>query len=58
MSPVRSRKAADSPHEPVVVEVDTYVDREDLAPGAKTFVAAGDHVPAELLGYPRRAVQA
>jgi hypothetical protein len=38
---------------PVYVEVDTWIDRPDLPPGNRTFVAAGDRVPPDLIGYPR-----
>jgi hypothetical protein len=39
---------------PVVVDEDTHVVREDLGEGAVTFVAAGDAIPVELAGLPRR----
>jgi hypothetical protein len=38
---------------PVYVEVDTWIERPDLPAGNRTFVAAGDYVPAPLVGYPR-----
>jgi hypothetical protein len=37
----------------VGVDVDTLVSRPDLGPGCRTFVAAGDRVPAGLEGFPR-----
>jgi hypothetical protein len=45
--------------EPVVVDVDTLVERSDLDLGdlvAYTLVRAGDEVPRELVDAPRRAV--
>lgn len=39
---------------PVVVDEDTHVERKDLGPDVVTFVAAGDPVPADLAGLPRR----
>lgn len=37
----------------VRVDVDTWVERPDLAPSNRTFVAAGDLVPVGLESYPR-----
>ncbi len=37
------------------VDVDTLVDRPDLGPGCSTLIAAGDRIPPELAGFPRRA---
>jgi hypothetical protein len=39
----------------VYVEVDTWIERADLPAGNRTFVAAGDRVPPDLVGYPRTA---
>jgi hypothetical protein len=52
--PVARRRAP----APVIVEEDTHVVREDLGPESVTFVAAGDAIPAELAGLPRRPAQA
>jgi hypothetical protein len=40
--------------EPDRVEVDTLIERPDLGPESSTFIAAGDVVPRELAGLPRR----
>ncbi len=44
-----------SPSEPERATEDTLIERSDLGPGASTLVAAGDPIPAELAGLPRRA---
>lgn len=35
------------------VDVDTWIERPDLAPGNRTFVAAGDRIPFGLESFPR-----
>jgi hypothetical protein len=42
------------PPAPVVANEDTHVVREDLGADAVTFIAAGDPIPPELAGLPRR----
>lgn len=44
--------------QPLVVEVDTLIDRPDLGPGCSTLVAAGDKVPPHLADLPRRPREA
>jgi hypothetical protein len=39
---------------PEVADEDTHIVREDLGPDSVTFVAAGDPIPADLAGLPRR----
>ncbi len=45
---------AGSPPEMERAEVDLLIDRADLGPGSATLIAAGDPIPAELAGLPRR----
>jgi hypothetical protein len=37
-----------------VADQDTHIVREDLGADAVTFIAAGDTIPPELAGLPRR----
>lgn len=37
----------------ITVAVDTYIQRPDLGPNVRTFVAAGDQIPAGLEGHSR-----
>ncbi|HEX8135213.1 MAG TPA: hypothetical protein VF880_17515 [Actinomycetes bacterium] len=39
----------------LVAAVDLRIDRPDLGPGAATLVVAGDRIPSDLAGYPRKA---
>jgi hypothetical protein len=38
---------------PESVSVDTWIERPDLAPGSRTFIAAGDRIPFGLESFPR-----
>jgi hypothetical protein len=48
--PVEHRRAAP----PELAEHDLYVERKDLGPDSSTFIAAGDPIPPDLAGLPRR----
>jgi hypothetical protein len=46
--------------DPAAVDVaddDLHIERKDLGPESATFIAAGDPIPAELRGLPRRAAR-
>lgn len=47
--------APDAADEPVLVDVDTLIDRSDeLGEGAATLIAAGDPIPPNLIDLPRK----
>jgi hypothetical protein len=41
-----------------VADEDLHVERKDLGPETATFIAKGDHIPADLRDLPRRAARA
>jgi hypothetical protein len=52
--PVERRR----PPAPEIADEDTHIVREDLGPDSVTFVAAGDAIPPDLAGLPRRPARA
>ena len=51
--PVEHRRTAP----PELAEHDLLIERRDLGPDSTTFIAAGDPIPPELAGLPRRPVR-
>jgi hypothetical protein len=56
LDPERDTQAAPLNPPPTldVADTDVLIQRDDLGEGVATLVAAGDPVPAELAGLPRR----
>ena len=50
---VRNRPTAQAE----LADEDTLIERKDLGPDSSTFIAAGDPIPPELRGLPRRAAR-
>ena len=51
--PVEHRRAAP----PELADQDLHIQRKDLGPDSSTFIAAGDPIPPDLAGLPRRPVR-
>jgi hypothetical protein len=51
--PVEHRRTAP----PEVADQDLHIERKDLGDESTTFIAAGDPIPPDLAGLPRRPVR-